>query len=79
VRDRAIAFVAEWNTLLENTVRDAQSEGAIDAAEEPEQLAFELDAYLLLANAHFVATREPASLDRGRRALERRLAAARPA
>jgi AcrR family transcriptional regulator len=79
VRDRAIAFVAEWNTLLENTVRDAQAEGAIDTAEEPEQLAFELDAYLLLANAHFVATREPGSLDRGRRALDRRLAAARPA
>ena len=34
--------------LLEAAVRDAQAEGAIDPAEDPEQLVFELDAYLLL-------------------------------
>src|SRR4051812_2494358 len=32
VHDRAMEVVAEWTDLLEATVRDAQSEGAIDAA-----------------------------------------------
>ena len=44
--------------------------------EDPAQLAFELDAYLLLANAQYVATGETGPLDRARRAIDRRLAAA---
>ena len=48
------------------------------ASEDAEQLAFELDAYLLLANAQYVISAEPAALDRARRAIERRLAAAAP-
>jgi AcrR family transcriptional regulator len=79
VRDRAIQVVSDWTVLLETAIRDAQAEGAIDPAEDAEQLAFELDAYLLLANATFVIGREPAALDRARHALERRLAAAAPA
>ena len=46
--------MVEWTDLLEAAVRDAQAEGAIDPAEDPVQLVFELDAYLLLANAHYV-------------------------
>src|SRR5262245_26113356 len=72
VRDRAIMVVADWTELLEAAVRDAQAEGAIDHAEDAEQLAFEVDAFLLLANAQFVVSREPAALDRARRALVRR-------
>jgi AcrR family transcriptional regulator len=78
VRDSAVELVNEWNGYLESVVREAQAEGAIDSAEDPEQLAFELDAYLLLANAEFVVTRESAPIDRARRALDRRLAAAAP-
>ena len=63
---------------LETAVRDAQAEGAIDLSEDPEQLAFELDAYLLLANAQFVVSQESAPIDRARRAIERRLTAAAP-
>ena len=54
----------------------AQAEGAIDPSEDPEQLAFEIDSFLLLANAQYVVVRDPAPLDRARRAVERRLAAA---
>jgi AcrR family transcriptional regulator len=79
VRDRAIRVVEEWVLLLEEAARDAQVEGAIDASEDPVQLAFEVDAFLLLANAHFVISGDPAALDRARRAIERRLAAAAPA
>ena len=40
------------------------------------QLAFELNAYLLLANAQHIATGESQPLELARRALDRRLAAA---
>ena len=76
VRDLAVDVVNQWVGKLERAVRDAQGEGAIDAAEDPEQLAFELDAYLLLANAQFVISRESTPIDRARRALQRRLTAA---
>ena len=76
VRDLAVQVVSEWCRQLETAVRDAQAEGAIDPAEDAEQLAFELDAYLLLANAQFVVSQEPTPIDRARRAVERRLAAA---
>jgi len=78
VRDRAIQLTAEWVDELETAVRDAQAEGAIDRSEDAGQLTFELDAYLLLANAMFVVSQESTPIDRARRALERRLAAAAP-
>jgi AcrR family transcriptional regulator len=76
VRDFAIQIVNDWMGTLEAAVRDAQAEGAIDATEDPEQLTFELDAYLLLANAQFVVSRQSTPIDRARTALARRLAAA---
>ena len=67
-----------WLAQLATAVRDAQAEGEIDPSEDPDQLAFELDAYLLLANAQFVVSQESTPIDRARRALERRLTAAAP-
>ena len=49
------------------------------ASEDPEQLVFELDAFLLLANAQFVISRQSQTMNRARHAIERRLAAAAPA
>jgi hypothetical protein len=76
VRDRIVAFLDDWLGRLEAAIRDAQAEGAIDASEEPAQLAFEIEAVLLLANAQFVVARSPEPIGRARRAVERRLAAA---
>jgi AcrR family transcriptional regulator len=76
VRDFAVQIVGEWMGTLEAAVRDAQAEGAIDATEDPGQLTFELNAYLLLANAQFVISRQSTPIDRARTALARRLAAA---
>jgi AcrR family transcriptional regulator len=76
VRDRAVQFTQAWSGLLVRAVQEAQAEGAIDPSEDPAQLAFELNAYLLLANAQFVAGGEAKPLERARRALDRRLAAA---
>ena len=79
VRDLAVQLTVDWIGQLEAAVRDAQAEGAIDPSEDPAQLAFELDAYLLLANAQFVVSQGPEPIDRARRALERRLGTAAPA
>jgi AcrR family transcriptional regulator len=76
VRDRAIEAMEEWFGALVAAVEDAQAEGALDPAEDAEQLAFEIDAYLLLGNAQFVVAEEPAPLNRARRAVENRLAQA---
>jgi AcrR family transcriptional regulator len=79
VRDFAVRAVEEWYELLLSSARQAVAEGAIDASEDPEQLVFELDAFLLLANAQFVISGKSAPLDQARRAIDRRLAAAAPA
>ena len=76
VRDRLVRFLGDWLAQLETAVRDAQAEGALDAAEDPGQLGFEIEAALLLANAQFVVVRSPEPIERARRAIERRLAAA---
>jgi AcrR family transcriptional regulator len=73
VRDLALEVVVQWHDLLEQAVRDAQAEGLLDPEADATQLAFELDAYLLLGNAGFVAGRSPEPLVRARRAIADRL------
>jgi AcrR family transcriptional regulator len=79
VRDKAIELTAAWGGELARAAHEARAEGAIDEAEDPDQLAFEIDSFLLLANARFVVSGDPATLDRARRAIDRRLAEAAPA
>jgi AcrR family transcriptional regulator len=76
VRDLAVQIVGEWMGTLQLAAREAQAEGAIAASEDPDQLTFELDAYLLLANAQFVISRQSDPIERARRAIDRRLATA---
>jgi AcrR family transcriptional regulator len=78
VRDRLVGFLADWIERLETTLRDAQTEGEIDPAEDAEQIAFEIEAALFLCNAQFVVTRSSEPIKRARSAIERRLAAAAP-
>ncbi len=79
VRDLAFQIVGGWLEQLAAAVVEGQEEGTIDASEDPRQLAFEVDSYLLFANTLFVAERDPAPLQSARSALERRLAEAQPA
>jgi AcrR family transcriptional regulator len=76
VRDRLVRFLADWLDRLETAVRDAQADGAIDPAEDPAQIAFEIEAALLLANAQYIVSRTLEPIERARRAIDRRLAAA---
>jgi AcrR family transcriptional regulator len=74
VRDRLVAFMNDWLALLEQAIREAQAEGAIDPAEVAAQLSFEIEALLMFANLQFVVARTPEPLERARRAIERRFA-----
>jgi AcrR family transcriptional regulator len=76
VRDRLVAFFGDWLRELETAVRDAQAEGAIAAQEDAAQLAFEIEAALLLANAQYVLARTHEPIQRAQDAIERRLGAA---
>jgi len=73
VRDRLVRFLADWLGQLERAIRDAQADGDLDAAEDPAQLAFEVEAALFLANAQYVVLRTTEPLTRARRAIDHRL------
>lgn len=75
VRDGAMAFSQRWLGLLAAEVAAAQAAGELDPSADPPQIAFELNAYMVLGNMQFVATSDPAALDRVRQAVDSRLAA----
>jgi AcrR family transcriptional regulator len=70
VRDQAMAFSQRWIELLTQEVATA------GLAADPPQLAFELHAFMVLGNMQYVASGEPAFLERVRRAVDARLATA---
>jgi len=78
VKEEVAAFLRGWLETLEELAARAQREGDLDAAEEAAQLAFELDAYLLMANMAYLLHNDPLTLRRARAAIEARLTRARP-
>jgi AcrR family transcriptional regulator len=73
VRDRLLVFLQDWLGRLESAIKDAQKEGTIDKGEDAGQLAFELEAALLLANTQFTVMQSAEPIERGRRSIEHRL------
>ena len=78
VRDVAVQVMYDWLALLEQTIREAQAEGAVDTDVDPAQLAFEIEASLYYANTLFVITGGPVPIERARRSLQRRFAEVAP-
>jgi AcrR family transcriptional regulator len=78
VRDGAMAFSQRWLGLLAEEVAAGQAAGELDPGADPAQIAFELNAYMVLGNMQFVATADPLALERVRRAVEDRLSALAP-
>jgi AcrR family transcriptional regulator len=76
VRDRLVAFLANWLGELETTIRAAQTEGSLDPSEDPADLTFEIEATLFLANAQYVVSHDSEPIERARRIITRRIAAA---
>jgi AcrR family transcriptional regulator len=76
VHQRAVEIVTEWFGMLVAAAAEARDAGEVDASEEPGQLAFEIDAFMLLANAQYAVSQDPLPLERARIAIDRRLALA---
>ncbi len=74
VRDAAMAFSQHWLELLAEEVAAAQAAGKREPAADPSQIAFELNAFMVLGNMQFVAAGNPAALGFVRRAVDSRLA-----
>jgi AcrR family transcriptional regulator len=77
VLDLVTSVIQGWTDLFAVLVRQAQEDGVLSKDENPEQLAWELDAFLLMGNMGWVTTKETTPLVRARLGFRRRLAAAR--
>ncbi|MET9122228.1 TetR/AcrR family transcriptional regulator [Streptomyces sp. NPDC004528] len=78
VRDRLADLYQAWGGALTGSITQAQQEGSLRASEDPEQLAFEVNAYLHLANDIFVFQRNEVPVARAQQALRDRVDRARP-
>jgi AcrR family transcriptional regulator len=76
VRESIAEFQRGWMGLLVELVRGAQSAGQL-RDEDPDQVAFELNGYLLMANTAFVLSDDPRAIARARTAVAARLALSR--
>ncbi|WP_367133442.1 TetR/AcrR family transcriptional regulator [Saccharothrix sp. HUAS TT1] len=70
VRDAIAGYAREWNAHVRETI------AAIPGVADPDQLAFELIAFLEMANAQSVLHDDPHAYDRARVAVRARLAQA---
>ena len=59
--------------MVVGLIREAQGQGEIAADADPEQIAFEIDAAMLGANAAFLLFGDSEALERARRAVRDRL------
>jgi AcrR family transcriptional regulator len=76
VREKLREAGRRWHDYIERQVRGAQELGELKPDEDPAQLAFELDAMLKMATAVFVLHDDARALERARRGVATRLAAA---
>jgi tetracycline repressor-like protein len=61
VKDKIASIQRQWSGRLEQLISEAQTLGKLRADEDPSQLAFELDAYMLMGNTAFVLHDDPGS------------------
>jgi AcrR family transcriptional regulator len=73
VKESIAEFTGDWMGELVEAARQAQDAGELDATVEPEQLAYEAAALLLMAHATFAMSGDTGVFDRTRRGLERLL------
>ena len=72
VRERISEFQRGWTDLLVQHVREAQAAGQL-RPEDPDQLVFELNGYLIMANMAFLLYDSNQPIERAREAVATRL------
>jgi len=78
VRDRVAAYVGGWLARLREEVVAAQQQGDLDPDADADQLVFEIEAALMLANNLWVLSEDPGVFERARTAISSRIASTRP-
>jgi AcrR family transcriptional regulator len=73
VREAVLEVENDYLARIRSAAEVAQKAGDIDASEDLDQLVFEINAFLLLANSLYVLSQDAAPLEQARRAIERRL------
>jgi AcrR family transcriptional regulator len=73
VKERIAELQLAWGANVEQLVREAQATGALPAKDDPDQVAFELDAYAMMGDIAFVLHDDPTFLEHARAAIARRL------
>jgi AcrR family transcriptional regulator len=77
VRDKIASVQEHWMDALQRLIEEAQRAGSLAPSEDAAQLAFELEAYLLMGNTSFVLDGDPAHLRQARTAIANRLSRSR--
>jgi AcrR family transcriptional regulator len=77
VRDLVAQNWADWLAMLETAVRKAQVAGEINPAEDPAQIAYEMNALTTAANRSAQLLGDPRGWQRARHAIHRLLASVR--
>ena len=78
VRDRVAAYVGGWLARLREEVVAAQQQGDLDPEADADQMVFEIEAALMLANNLWVLSEDPGVFERARTAISSRIASTRP-
>ena len=79
VRDRLAELHTTWLRTLQQQYAEVQAAGLLSDEPSPEQAAFELNAYLHMANNMYVLYRDAVYLQLARRSIANRLRSSRPA
>lgn len=77
VRDRVAVYVGGWLSRLRTEIVAAQERGDLDPDADPDQLVFEIQAALMMANSLWVLSEDAAALERARTAISSRIASTR--
>ena len=77
VRDRVAVYVGGWLSRLRTELVAAQERGDLDPDADPDQLVFEIQAALMMANSLWVLSEDAAALERARTAISSRIASTR--
>jgi AcrR family transcriptional regulator len=77
IRERISDFQRDWADRLAQHIRRAQTAGQLRAAQDPDQLAFEVNSYLLMANMASLLNGNTEPIDRARDAIAAHLALSR--
>jgi AcrR family transcriptional regulator len=73
VRDAVAAASLEWSRLVARTIDEARQHGELTDDTDPDQLAFELIAFMETANAVSLLHDDPVAYQRARTAIRQRL------